>query len=205
MGSELLRQLASDPTVVSVVHLARREVPSAAPIRTLVVDFAALASLEVEADVAYCALGTTIAKAGSQDAFFRIDHDAVLAFAELALRAGVKTFVLVSSLGADADSRVFYSRTKGLVERSLEQLGFEHFVTLRPSILDGERQESRPGEAVALVAMRVLGPLMLGPLRRYRASRACDVASAMRVVARAPGAASRVVEAEEITALAERA
>jgi uncharacterized protein YbjT (DUF2867 family) len=201
VGTELLRQLAAEPA--AVVHLARRDVASPPPVRTLIVDFAALDSVDVSGDVAYCALGTTIGKAGSRDAFLRVDHDAVIAFAELCKRSGVKTFVLVSSLGADSNSRVFYNMTKGLVEEALRRIGFDHFVAVRPSVLDGVRQESRPGEAVAVVLMRALSPLMLGGLRRYRPSRAVDVAAAMRALARDPGpTATRVVEAEEIPVLA---
>lgn len=204
VGSELLRQLAVGTE--EVVHLARRDVPSSPPVRTLVVDFAALGSVELGASAAYCALGTTIGKAGSQQAFLRVDRDAVIAFATLCKRAGVKTFVLVSSVGADPASRAFYTKTKGLVERELSQLGFEHFVAVRPSVLQGDRQESRPGEAVAVAVMRVAAPLMLGPLRRYRPSKASDVAAAMRVLAREPGpSAHRVVEAEEIPELAAQA
>ena len=145
VGGELLQQLAAESH--EVVHLARRDVPSKPPIRTVVVDFAALDAVELHADVGFCALGTTIGKAGSRDAFLQVDHDAVIAFAELCKRAGVQTFVLVSSLGADATSRVFYNKTKGLVEQALGHLGFPHFITVRPSILDGNRNESRPGEA----------------------------------------------------------
>lgn len=204
VGSELLRQLATE--TADVIHLARRDVKSPSPVRTLVVDFAALDSVQLTAAVAFCALGTTIGKAGSQGAFLAVDHDAVMAFAALCRRAGVKTFVLVSSLGADASSRAFYTKTKGRVEDELGQLGFEHFVAVRPSVLQGDRQESRPAEAAAVVVLRAVAPLLLGPLRRYRPSRAADVAAAMRVLARDPGPLSlRTVQAEEIPVLAARA
>ena len=205
MGAELLAQLAAEPSgSVEVVHLARRAVEATPPVSVRVVDFAALDAVEVgAAEVGFCALGTTIAKAGSQAAFVQVDRDAVLAYAKLCQRAGAHTFVLVSSLGADPKSRVFYNRIKGDVEAELAKLGFQHLVIVRPSVLDGARSESRPGEAVAIVVMRVLSPLLVGGLRRYRPSPARQVAAAMRALARAPGTDRvRVVEAEEIPALA---
>lgn len=205
MGAELLAQLAAEPSgSVEVDHLARRAVEATPPVSVRVVDFAALDAVEVgAAEVGFCALGTTIAKAGSQAAFVQVDRDAVLAYAKLCQRAGAHTFVLVSSLGADPKSRVFYNRIKGEVEAELAKLGFQHLVIVRPSVLDGARSESRPGEAVAIVVMRVLSPLLVGGLRRYRPSPARQVAAAMRALARAPGTDRvRVVEAEEIPALA---
>jgi len=205
VGAELLAQLAAEPSgSVEVDHLARRAVEATPPVSVRVVDFAALDAVEVgAAEVGFCALGTTIAKAGSQAAFVQVDRDAVLAYAKLCQRAGAHTFVLVSSLGADPKSRVFYNRIKGEVEAELAKLGFQHLVIVRPSVLDGARSESRPGEAVAIVVMRVLSPLLVGGLRRYRPSPARQVAAAMRALARAPGTDRvRVVEAEEIPALA---
>lgn len=199
VGAELLAQLVAQGDV-EIVHLTRRELPPTPGVEVRVVDFAALESTSLgAADVAFCTLGTTISKAGSREAFLRVDRDAVVAFAELAKRSGVKTFVLVTALGADPNSRVFYNKTKGQVEQALALLGFTHLVVLRPSILDGDRTESRPGEAVGLVVMRAFAPLMLGGLRRYRPSRASDVAGAMRSLAKSPGpAAVRFVEAEAI-------
>ncbi|RYZ61653.1 MAG: NAD-dependent epimerase/dehydratase family protein, partial [Proteobacteria bacterium] len=141
VGAELLAQLAAEPSgSVEVVHLARRAVEATPPVSVRVVDFAALDAVEVgAAEVGFCALGTTIAKAGSQAAFVQVDRDAVLAYAKLCQRAGAHTFVLVSSLGADPKSRVFYNRIKGDVEAELAKLGFQHLVIVRPSVLDSTR------------------------------------------------------------------
>lgn len=214
VGRELVDQLVAAGD--EVVLLSRRELGGRPQVEVQVVDFAALDAVEIgECEVAYCALGTTIRVAGSREAFVRVDRDAVLASARLARRAGVHTFVVVTALGADARSSVFYNRVKGEVEQALAELGFAHLIVLRPSILDGDRDESRPGEVLGLVVMRAFAPLMLGPLRRYRPSRAVDVAAAcmtaaretvaaMQAAAREPVAAMRIVEAEEIPRLAAR-
>lgn len=145
-----------------------------------------LAALEREAlpptDDAFCCLGTTLGKAGSREAFRALDHDAVLAFAEAARRAGARRFLLVSSLGADPRSRIFYSRVKGETEADLERVGFESLILVRPSLLLGARTESRPAERAAIMVSRLLGPL----LRPFRARpiEARTVARAMLALAR---------------------
>ena len=108
-------------------------------LRSHVVSFADLPSL-APADEAYLALGTTIKVAGSQDAFRAIDFDANLAVAKAALIAGVKRVGLVSAMGADSNSRVFYSRVKGDTQNALAQMPFDGLVIARPSLLVGDRE-----------------------------------------------------------------
>lgn len=98
------------------------------------------------ADVAVCALGTTRARAGSAAAFRAVDHDAVLAFARAAKAAGVRHFILVSSVGANPKARLLYPRTKGEVERALAGMGFQRLDILQPGLLIGARAERRPVE-----------------------------------------------------------
>jgi len=128
-----------------------------------VVDFAALPTLP-RAEVALCCLGTTIAVAGSQAAFKAVDWGAVLAFAQAARQAGVKSFGLVSALGADSASRSFYSRVKGQTEEALQALNFETLVIARPSLLAGDRaslgQAPRTAERLALSLMKPLSALI---------------------------------------------
>ncbi len=189
VGGVLLRELIADPDLEAIVSVGRRVLPLADPrLSQAVVDFAAPGSLEAlpAADVAFSCLGTTIRKAGSQEAFRAVDYSAVLAFARAARAHGVRAFVHVSSMGADPRSRVFYSRVKGEIEEALAGVGFESLTALRPSILDGPRQESRPFEAVGLVLMRAVAPV----LGRYRPTPVARVASAIIAAARAarPGA-----------------
>ena len=148
------------------------------------------------ADDAFCCLGTTIKKAGSQEAFRAVDHDAVLAFAKAARKAGARRFLLVSALGADKDSRIFYNRVKGEAEEDLKSVGFESLILLRPSLLLGDRAESRPGERAAIVATKLLGPLL-----RPFASRpieASTVARAMLNLAKTAAGGTRVALSGEL-------
>jgi uncharacterized protein YbjT (DUF2867 family) len=197
VGGELLRLRLADPSYAKVVSVGRRTLPLDDPkLVQAKVDFAAPASFESLAapDCAFCCLGTTIKKAGSQEAFRAVDQDAVVAFAKAAKAKGAKVFVHVSSLGADAHARSFYSLVKGQTEAALEALGFESVYALRPSLLDGERAESRPLERVGLAFARALAPV----LGKYRPTAAVAVARTMvaKAAARAPGA--HVIEAGAI-------
>ncbi len=155
-------------------------------------------------DVFFCALGTTIKQAGSQKAFYEVDHDFILNAAKLARAGGAKTAVLISAVGADPKSRVFYSRVKGETERDFAALGFERLHILRPSILLGNRSEHRLGEKIATFLSQPLDPILKkGPLARYRPILANRVAQAMIEAARkesAPGV--HLYEGLELEALA---
>jgi len=162
VGSELLALLLDDPQFGAVASLGRRQLELVNPkLVQRVVDFSALntANLAVP-EVAFCALGTTIAKAGSREAFRAVDHDAVLEFAKAALAAGARCFALVSGLGADPGSRIFYNRVKGETERDLRGLGFASLAIAQPSLLLGDRAESRPTERALIVASRFLGGVL---------------------------------------------
>lgn len=131
-------------------------------------------------DDAFIALGTTIKAAGSQQAFRALDHDAVLAVAQAARAAGATRLGLVSAMGADAGSRIFYNRVKGDVEAAVSTLGFETLVIARPSLLAGDRaalgQPARAGERIGLLLSAVLRPLIPAD---YRVIQARDVARAL--------------------------
>jgi len=201
VGGFLLDGLLEAPQYRQVISLGRRALPREHP--KLVQRTADFARLEEEslpsAEDAFCCLGTTLKKAGSQEAFRAVDHDAVLAFARAAKRAGVRRFLVVTALGADARSSVFYNRVKGEAEQALQALGFESLVILRPSLLLGDRAESRPGERAAIVASRVLGPL----LRPFggRPIEARTVARAMTALAQAAPQGVRVALSGELQEL----
>jgi uncharacterized protein YbjT (DUF2867 family) len=177
---------------MAIHSLGRREPGVAHPKLTpRVVDFAALPPLP-PLDEIYLALGTTIKAAGSQAAFRAVDFDANLAVARAALAAGARLAGLVSAMGADAKSRVFYNRVKGELEEALARLSFEGLVIARPSLLTGDRealgQPKRTAEKVATVVSKLLDPLIPA---NYRPIAATDVARAL--LARVPAARGRVV------------
>lgn len=180
VGRELLRGLLADETVRQVHALGRRPPAQASPkLRFHAVDFTALPVLPA-ADECYIALGTTIKAAGSQEAFRAVDHDAVVNVAKAARAAGASRLGVVSAMGADARSSIFYSRVKGETEAALGNLGFDTLVIARPSMLAGDRaslgQPPRGGEQLALTISRWLGPLIPAG---YRPIRAASVARAL--------------------------
>lgn len=204
VGGHLLELLLQAPGYGRVEVLARRPLGREHPkLRAHVVDFTRLDALTDGVQVAdvFCALGTTIARAGSQDAFRQVDHDHVLAVARWARARGAAQFLLVSALGAAAGSRVFYNRVKGETEADLQRLGYPALVMVRPSLLLGERAEFRAGERVAEAVLRPLRPLMRGPLRAYRPIPARAVAAAMLRLAQERRPGVRVVENAELQRL----
>lgn len=179
--------------------LGRRPVPAPGPLcRVQVVDFTALPGLPPAGD-AVCCLGTTIAVAGSPQAFRAVDLDAVLAFARAAHAAGVMRFAVISSLGADASSRNLYSRTKGEMEAALAALGFPCLVVARPSLLAGDRsalgQPVRHAETFALALARPLAPLLPGA---WRPIAALTVARALRVALAQARPGTRILSSAEM-------
>lgn len=194
VGSHLLDQLLDDGTWDHVVSIGRREVDRTHPrLEQVVVGFPEIGDLPAANDAFSC-LGTTIKIAGSQEAFRRVDHDAVVAFATSAARAGVDQFLHVTALGASPGSRIFYNRVKGETERDVAASGVRASVAFRPSMIDGQRPDaSRPGETFGLVAMRAVGPL----LGRFRPNRASDIAAAMILEAKAGKPGHRTVDAGE--------
>lgn len=175
--------------VLPVQHpkLVQRETDLATP--------AAFDSLPAPA-IAFCCLGTTIRKAGSREAFRKVDHDAVVHFAQAARRRGAQVFVHVTSLGASPRSGNFYSAVKGETERDVGRVSFPSVYALRPSILDGERSESRPAERVGLAVGRALAPL----LGKYRPTSVVRVAATMIALAKAPAPGVHVVEPDRMVA-----
>ena len=196
VGRECLGLLLEDPSFERVTALVRRpldDAPKSPKLTTCLVDFDRLeaAAPLLAADQVICALGTTIAEAGSRERFRRVDLEYPLALARLASERGVSHFLLVSSLGADARSRVFYGRVKGELEDALAALPFRSLSIVRPSLLLGERKERRLGEELA----KPFG--FLFP-RRYRPIRAGDVAAALVRLAAEDAPGRRVVESAEM-------
>ena len=196
VGRALLAQLLDDDR--ATVHaLLRRDVPDLPASRGLVrhvVDFTAALTLP-PADEIYIALGTTLSVAGSQAAFRAVDFDAVVAAARAARAAGIERAAVVSALGASAQSRVFYNRVKGEMERALRDLRFERLVVARPSLLAGARhalaQPPRRGERLAL---RALGPVAWMLPASLRPIEPAVVARAMRYALRTEGLSWQVLE-----------
>lgn len=202
VGRALLARLLEDAGTARIDALVRRPLPVRNPrLRVRVVDFAAIATLAdfPRCDDVFCCLGTTIRSAGSQAAMRGVDVDLVVDCARAARGRGASRLALVSAMGADPTSRVFYNRVKGQMEQAIAKLGFDSTTILRPSLLDGERDDFRPGERFALALARPLGPLIPA---KYRAIPAGAVASAMLHFVRQGTPGVRVVESDRLQAFA---
>jgi uncharacterized protein YbjT (DUF2867 family) len=166
VGKALVEQLLFTAAFDRVVTIGRRETGRAHPRLTEhAADLLSLDVLESPTDL-FCCLGTTIKKAGSQQAFREVDHDMIVEFARWGRVRGAIRFFLVSSIGADADSSFFYLRVKGETERDVAAQRFGTFYAFRPGMIVGDRAERRPLEALGMAAIKAMGPLMVGPLRR---------------------------------------
>jgi uncharacterized protein YbjT (DUF2867 family) len=161
-----------------------------------------LSSLEVSdfagVNDVFCALGTTIAKAGSQPAFRAVDYELPMRAARAAKGAGVEQFLLVSSVGANPESGNFYLRTKGELEHDLATVGFKALHIFRPGLLLGARQEFRFSEALAQRMGPLLNLVMWGPLTRFRSVSARQVAKAMVAAANRGGSGVKIYEYDGI-------
>lgn len=186
VGNELLLLLGSIEHVSHVTALSRKPLGRfSAKIENVVLDFDKLAnySSSLKAHTFICCLGTTIKVAGSQEAFRKVDYDYVMEFAKIAEKAKAQKFMVISAMGANANSSVFYNRVKGEMERDLRALAIPQIEIFRPSLLLGERKEHRTGEAIASKLSPLMNALLIGPLKKYKAIAAKDVAKAMALAA----------------------
>ena len=182
IGRSVIEQAPSVPGI-SLVALARREIrlPRGARMEMLLADPAdwAGAVAAIQPDAVICALGTTRAKAGSEDAFREVDERLVLAVARAAKDAGASHFCTVSSVGADAGSKSFYLRVKGEVEQALQAMKWHRLDILRPGLLRGKRDNDRRAlERLGIAAAPVTNLFLQGGNRKYRAIAAETVATA---------------------------
>ncbi|MCE9625648.1 MAG: NAD-dependent dehydratase [Deltaproteobacteria bacterium] len=198
VGEQLLRLSMDHEGISRVVAPTRRPLRRNAKLENPIIDFENFPKESPwwKADLALCALGTTLKRAGSKEAFSRVDHDYVLRAAESTHSAGTPTFGMVSSLGAAADSRTFYFKVKGETERDLAKLGFPSLTIARPSLLIGEpRSSARPLEALGLFMGRHFGALLP---KRYRPVTTTQVARALLQAGLLAEPGIRTLESEDL-------
>jgi uncharacterized protein YbjT (DUF2867 family) len=155
----------------------------------------------MKGDDIFCCLGTTMRKARSKQAFRRVDYEYPLQIAKIAKRNNVPGFFLISSIGANINSNNFYLHTKGAIEKDIEKLEFSRFGIFRPSLLLGNRNESRFGERIAQGIYPMINWILQGNFKKYRAIHASDVAKAMVYVAD-HGYESRIIFSDKIFEIA---
>jgi uncharacterized protein YbjT (DUF2867 family) len=182
IGSHLLRDLLNDPEYEQVIAVVRKPLAlSHAKLTTLIGDLASLPALKPQlvADEVFIALGTTRKHTPDEAEYYKIDHDYPVKAADIAKANGARSVFLVTAVGANANSNVFYVRTKGEVERDVLALNFDHTHIFRPSMILGERDEDRPRERMFIAVWNVINPLLVGPVDRYRGLTGEEIARAI--------------------------
>ncbi|MCZ4408735.1 oxidoreductase [Cryomorphaceae bacterium 1068] len=202
IGTFLVDRMKTDKDVMTVTALTRRDGEQVGKVAWTKVDFDNLDDLKNACDGAshaFCCLGTTINTAGSKEAFRKVDHDYVIDFAKAAKSQGIERFSVVSAIGSSADSSVFYNKVKGEMERDLENIGFASLHVFHPSLLLGPRKEDRLGEKIGTVGMKLVSPLMMGSLTKYKPIHVKTVAGAMLRLAKSPEKGVQHYEYDEMT------
>ncbi|MBU1331114.1 MAG: oxidoreductase [Gammaproteobacteria bacterium] len=194
-GEHLLDRLLSEPTVSRVLAPSRRPLAEHQHLENLIGELGdLLPQLQGPVDTAFCCLGTTIKQAGSQAAFRAVDHDLVVAFAERARELGARHLLVISALGADPASSVFYNRVKGETEQALIAQNWPQLTLARPSLLLGPRNDFRLGE-------RLAAPLMRWLPGRYRGIEVAVLARALWRLALEEDQGVRVIESDHLRRL----
>ncbi|WP_430406120.1 NAD(P)H-binding protein [Fluviicola sp.] len=179
VGNEILIQLLNNSQIEKVLVLARNPLRFGHPkMQVVIVPFEQLDQLEVaeKIDIGFCALGTTLRKAGSKSRQQEIDRDYVVSFSNFCKRTGVEKIGVVSSIGANEQSSNFYLRTKGEMEQGVARLEIPVTVFIRPSFLIGPRKEKRTGEKLIQGILFLISPLLFGKAKKYRGIHVSKVA-----------------------------
>ncbi|MGB2761501.1 MAG: nucleoside-diphosphate sugar epimerase, partial [Maribacter stanieri] len=154
------------------------------------------------ADEVYCCIGTTAKKTPDKKMYRNIDYGIPVSAAKLAKENNITTFLVVSAMGANKKSKVFYNRTKGEMEQDVLYQGIQHTSILRPSLIGGEREERRILEKIGLKVFRLIQPLFIGPLKKYRVIDAESIAQAMVNLANATSNTDVIITSLDIEQLA---
>ncbi|MBM7621473.1 uncharacterized protein YbjT (DUF2867 family) [Bacillus tianshenii] len=182
IGRNLTNEILENSEYRSICTMVRRPTNLSHPkLKEVVIDFSRLSdnASEFQVDEVFICLGTTRKQAGSKGSFKKVDYDYVVEAAMLAKAQGVQRIAVVSAIGADSQSRFFYSRIKGQMEEAVSSIGIPSTYFFRPSLLLGERKEVRPGEKMGEWLGKVVQPILIGKLGRYRSIEGEKVAKAM--------------------------
>lgn len=187
VGGELLSLLLQDNYYSHVKVLTRRGIGIEDPkLEVIIADFEDLMKLgeKLAADDVYCCLGTTMKKAGSKEAFYKVDFHYPLELAKLVQAQKARQFFLVSAMGANIQSKIFYNKVKGEIEVAISSIPFQGVNVFRPSLLLGNRKEQRIGEKFAIIISSIISPLMVGPLKKFKPIQASAIALGMLKIAK---------------------
>lgn len=181
VGSFIVKHLIADDRYNEIISIGRRECDiKNSKIKFVKSDFTSFPTISSTENIdVFCALGTTIKKAGSQESFRKIDYEAVANLANFAKTVDAHHFVVVSSIGANKNSKNFYLRTKGEMEANIKSIGLRNVTIIRPSLIIGKRDDFRFGEKIGEWTFRIFGFLITGPLIKYSAVKAEKIAEKM--------------------------
>lgn len=201
VGQQLLTQLLNHPRYIKVRSFVRRPLGMSHPkLEEIIIDFdhPDTWNVLVQGEALFSTLGTTLKTAGSKENQYRVDYTYQFEFARAAARNGVGAYLLVSSMGANAKSSVFYSRLKGELEEAVAKLPFKKEVIFRPSILEGDRKEKRPAESIGLAVTHFFTRFMM---KKYRPMPVELLAEKMIKLSVDPEIGVRTIENDEIFTL----
>ena len=177
VGKAVISELIASEKYTEVITLTRKPLDFTHPkLSSIIFNFDQPDASVVCGDDIFCCLGTTMKKAGSKEAFYRVDYTYPIEIAQLGHQNGAKRFAIVTAMGADSGSMFYYNRVKGDVEATLKKIGFDALLIFRPSLLVGDRGETRIGEQIGEGLSKILRPLI--PIK-YRSIEARKVAKAM--------------------------
>lgn len=185
VGSSLIEQLCENDDYASVTAISRRPLQYKHPkLIVKVKSFDEIGEQDIDfANEFFCCIGTTMKKEKTREEFEKVDFHYPIVFASLAKKRGIEHFIVITAMGAKPNSLFYYNRVKGKLEEQLKSIGLKRVSIVRPSLLVGERNEFRFGEKVGEILLKILNPILIGPLRKYRSIEAKQVALAMIAIA----------------------
>lgn len=207
IGSQLLKILLESSEYEKVITFVKRDSGiQHSKLKQHIIDFDKPETYKelVVGDDFFCTIGTTIKNAGSQEAFKKVDFEYPKQFANLALKSNIKQFLIISSLGADANSSNFYLKTKGEIQDFLKNCTFENVSVLQPSLLLGDRKEFRLGEKIGAFFMKLFSFLLIGNLKKYKPIQSEVVAKAMFSIAQKNYKGYHIIESNGIEEIANK-
>lgn len=203
-GNALLHQLIESNDYATVKIFGRSSCDTKHPkIKEYIIDLFQLEDYKNDfiADAVFCCIGTTKAKTPDQETYLKIDYGIPVSAAKLCEHNRIKTFIVISALGADKRSTIFYSRTKGRMEEAVLSNTIENIYILQPSLIGGNREEHRLGELMGKYFMKVINPLFIGKMKKYRSINPETIATCMMYLANNKFEGTRI-ESDEIKKLA---
>ncbi|MFD1014732.1 NAD(P)H-binding protein [Winogradskyella rapida] len=204
-GSQLLQQLINDPRYATIKLFSRSKVTSVTSpkVEQYIGDLLNLEQFRSDftGDEVYCCIGTTKSKTPDKDQYKKIDFGIPVSAAKLAKENGIRSYAVVSAMGANANSAIFYNKVKGEMEAAVLAQNLDHTFILRPSLIGGDRDEARALEKFGLSLFKLISPLLIGPLKKYRIVEAEAIANAMVYMSNSSPAKNVIIKSDEINAI----